>query len=251
MPVKQPLIELNHLEMDFPADDGTFKALENINLTLYKEEFVCILGQSGSGKSTLLRILAGLLEPTAGTVNFLKDDDPKRAIVFQNSNLLPWMNVIDNIALPLKIHGVDEVEARRQAEIWIERIGLTEFRNEWPQTISGGMRQRVAIARALIQQPELILLDEPFGALDAFTRDQMAVELLKMWEQYHPTMLMVTHSISEAVLLADRIVLFSKRPGHIVYELEIPFNRPRTAELRDQTEFFDLVKKLRGQLTAA
>ena len=249
--MKQPLIEIKSLDMEFPADDGKFKALEDINLTLYEEEFVCILGQSGSGKSTLLRILTGLLEPTNGSIRFLKDEDPKRAIVFQNSNLLPWMNVIDNIALPLKIHGVSETEARQQAEMWIERVGLTEFRNEWPQTISGGMQQRVAIARALIQQPELILLDEPFGALDAFTRDQMAVELLKVWEEFHPTMLMVTHSISEAVLLADRIVVFSKRPGHIIHEVEIPFARPRTAELRDRTEFFNMVKDLRNLITAS
>ncbi len=249
--MKQPLIEINNLGMEFPSDDGKFNALVDINLTLYEEEFVCILGQSGSGKSTLLRILTGLLEPTSGSIRFLKAEDPKRAIVFQNSNLLPWMNVIDNIALPLKIHGVNEAEARRQAETWIERIGLTEFRNEWPQTISGGMRQRVAIARALIQQPELILLDEPFGALDAFTRDQMALELLKVWENFHPTMLMVTHSISEAVLLADRVVVFSKRPGHIIHELKVPFARPRTAELRDRTEFFDLVKNLRNLLTAS
>ncbi|NMA11643.1 MAG: ABC transporter ATP-binding protein [Chloroflexi bacterium] len=237
--------------MEFPSDDGKFKALDDINLTLCEEEFVCILGQSGSGKSTLLRIVTGLLEPTSGSIRFLKEEDPKRAIVFQNSNLLPWMNVIDNIALPLKIHGVNENEARQQAETWIERVGLDEFSNEWPQTISGGMQQRVAIARALIQQPELILLDEPFGALDAFTRDQMALELLKVWEEFHPTMLMVTHSISEAVLLADRIVVFSKRPGYIIHELEIPFPRPRTAELRDRTEFFDLVKNLRNLLTAS
>ena len=249
--MKQPLIEITNLGMEFPSDDGKFKALDDINLTLCEEEFVCILGQSGSGKSTLLRIVTGLLEPTSGSIRFLKEEDPKRAIVFQNSNLLPWMNVIDNIALPLKIHGVNENEARQQAETWIERVGLDEFSNEWPQTISGGMQQRVAIARALIQQPELILLDEPFGALDAFTRDQMALELLKVWEEFHPTMLMVTHSISEAVLLADRIVVFSKRPGYIIHELEIPFPRPRTAELRDRTEFFDLVKNLRNLLTAS
>ncbi len=246
---KKPLVTVSGLSMIFPADDGSLDALSEINLTLYEEEFVCVIGPSGSGKSTLLRILANVLEPTSGRVIFNNSETPKRAIVFQSSNLLPWMKVIDNIALPLKIKGIPEEQALEEAAAWIRRVKLQGFENEWPQTLSGGMRQRVAIARALVQRPELLLMDEPFGSLDAFTRDQMGIELLETWQAFHPTVLMVTHSISEAVLLADRVLVFSDRPGHIIHEMKIPFGRPRDPELRDEMAFVDIVKRLRGMMS--
>ena len=246
--MRKVIASIENLGMTFPSENGGLQALSDINLTLYDREFVCIIGPSGSGKSTLLRILADVLVPTEGKVTFADGQNPNRAIVFQSSNLLPWMNVIQNIALPLKIRGADEKEALSQAGNWIRRVGLNGFEYEWPQNLSGGMKQRVAIARALVQQPELLLLDEPFGSLDALTRDQMGLELLKTWETFHPTVLMVTHSITEAVLLADRVAVFSKRPGQIIHELEIPFQRPRSPELRDEIKFLQVVKKLRGMI---
>ena len=243
-----PFVSITNLSMVFPSDKEGLHALDDINLTINEHEFVCIIGPSGSGKSTLLRILADVLTPTKGSVTFSGDQDPTRAIVFQSSNLMPWMDVLHNIALPLKIRGASEKESLDRAQDWIKRVELAGFEKEWPKNLSGGMKQRVAIARALIQEPQLFLLDEPFGALDALSRDQMALELLKTWEQLHPTVLMVTHSITEAVLLADRVVVFSQRPGHIRYEMKIPFTRPRRGELRDEVEFIHTVKSLRDMI---
>lgn len=231
--------------MRFPSDDEELEVLDHINLDLYPSEFACLIGPSGSGKSTLLRILANVLEPSSGTVTMGNGSPLTRAIVFQNYNLLPWNTVLQNIALPLMIRKIDKNEALRQAGEWVEKVGLSGFENEWPKNLSGGMAQRVAIARALIQRPKLLLLDEPFGALDALTREQMSVELMATWESVQTTVLMVTHSISEAVLLADRILVFQDRPGKIVEQLQIPFERPRSAQLRDTPEFTRTTRKLR------
>ncbi len=234
--------------MRFPADDGDLEVLDGINLELHAHEFACLIGPSGSGKSTLLRILANVLEPTSGTIEMQNEDSLKRAIVFQNYNLLPWYTVIQNIALPLQIQGADKTAALNEAGAWVEKVGLGGFENEWPKNLSGGMAQRVAIARALIQKPELLLLDEPFGALDALTREQMSLELMATWEEVHTTVLMVTHSISEAVLLADRILIFQDRPGKVVEQLDIPFERPRTGQLRDTLEFTQTTRRLREMI---
>ncbi len=231
--------------MRFPSDEGELEVLENIDLDLYPREFACLIGPSGSGKSTLLRILADVLEPTSGTITIRNGAPFTRAIVFQSYNLLPWNTVIQNIALPLLIRKVDKAEALRQAGEWVEKVGLSGFENEWPKNLSGGMAQRVAIARALIQKPKLLLLDEPFGALDALTREQMSLELMATWESVQTTVLMVTHSISEAVLLSDRILVFQDRPGKIVEQLRIPFERPRTGQLRDTPEFTRTTRQLR------
>ena len=244
------LLEAKHIQMTFfdTKDDG-LHVLDDISLTLKKKEFVCLIGPSGSGKSTLVRILGGLLEPTGGELVYPDGKEPEpRAIVFQNSNLLPWLSTVDNVALPLLVHGVPKKEARREAENWLQLFGLGDFANEWPNNLSGGMAQRVAIARALIQKPQLLLMDEPLGALDAMTREQISLELMAFREQIDATVLMVTHSISEALLLSDRILIYSGRPARIIDEMKIPFSRPRQPELRDTIEFMSMAKVVRKKI---
>lgn len=246
---KQLLLEASHLGMTFPSKTGGLHVLGDISLKLYQHEFVCIIGPSGAGKSTLIRILGGLLKQTSGEVIYPEGKEPDPcAVVFQNSNLLPWMRTVDNIALPLIIHGTPKAQALKEAERWLEIIGLREFAGEWPNNLSGGMAQRVAIARALIQKPQLLLMDEPLGSLDAMTREQISLELMSFREQIDATVLMVTHSISEALLLSDRILLYSERPARIVDEIPVPFQRPRKPELRDDPEFLEMIRLLRGKL---
>ena len=248
---KEILLEANHIQMTFASKDGGLDVLKDISLKLYKQEFVCIIGPSGSGKSTLVRILGGLLEPTGGELIYPEGKEPDpRAIVFQSSNLLPWLSTIDNVALPLLVHGTSKKEAHAEAKAWLDQFGLGEFADEWPNNLSGGMAQRAAIARALIQKPQLLLMDEPLGALDAMTREQIALELELMAyrEQIDATVLMVTHSISEALLLSDRILIYSGRPACIVEEVVVPFPRPRSPELRDTVEFMAMQNVLRKKL---
>lgn len=242
------ILRAEHLGMVFPSESGENRALKDIELTLWEKEFVCIVGPSGSGKSTLLRILAGVLEQSSGSISYPSGEAFTRSIVFQDSNLMPWMNTLENIALPLLIQGMPRRQALVQAHQWLKRIGLEGFEKEWPRNLSGGMAQRVALARALIQEPRLLLLDEPFGALDAMTREQISVELLHTWEQLDNTVLMVTHSISEAILLSDRVLVYSERPGRIVDEMSIPFSHPRDPDLRDTPAFLSLSKTLRKKV---
>lgn len=244
------LLEASHLSMTFPSKSGGLHVLEDISLKLRRQEFVCIIGPSGSGKSTLIRILGGLLQQTSGELHWAEGREPNpRAIVFQNSNLLPWMRTAENIALPLMIRGMAKDRALKEAEHWLEIIGLGGFGNEWPNNLSGGMAQRVAIARALIQNPELLLMDEPLGSLDAMTREQVSLELMSFRERINATVLMVTHSISEALLLSDRILVYSSRPARILEEIPVPFERPRKPELRDTSEFLAMSRALREKLT--
>ncbi len=247
-----PFLQIEQLEMTFPGEDGGLTALKDLTLSLASQEFVCVLGPSGSGKSTLLRVLAGLLEPTSGTVHFAPTNGsgrpPRISLVFQQANLMPWRTAIENITLPLELKGVELPEARSRAREWISRTGLQGFENAWPQDISGGMAQRVALARALIQDPDLLLLDEPFGALDALTRERMGVELLRLWQAERKTVLMVTHSIAEALLLSDRVLVLTPRPGHIGGELRVPLKRPRREEMRYTPEFGRLARRLRSAI---
>jgi NitT/TauT family transport system ATP-binding protein len=243
------LLEAVHIKKTFASKEGELHVLDDISLKLYRKEFVCIIGPSGSGKSTLVRILGGLLEPTSGQLIYPdgKEPDP-RAVVFQNSNLLPWLKTADNVALPLLIRGIPHDEALAEAGRWLEIIGLQDFADEWPKNLSGGMAQRVAIARALIQKPELLLMDEPLGSLDAMTREQISLELVSFRERIDATVLMVTHSISEALLLSDRVLIYSGRPARIIEEIKVPFARPRSPELRDSVEFLALTRILRKKL---
>ena len=244
------LLEARHLSMTFPSKTGGLHVLHDLSLRLYRHEFVCIIGPSGSGKSTLIRILGGLLQQTSGELIYAdgKEPDP-RAIVFQNSNLLPWLRTAENIALPLMIRGVPKAQALKEAERWLEIIGLRDFAGEWPNNLSGGMAQRVAIARALIQRPQLLLMDEPLGSLDAMTREQISLELMAFREKIDAAVLMVTHSISEALLLSDRVLVYSDRPARILEEISVPFSRPRSPELRDDPEFLKMTRELREKLS--
>lgn len=255
-------VDVRNVSMSFAGNEGAFMAIRDVNLTVAPSEFVCVLGPSGSGKSTLLRILAGILEATRGSVSITSGESDvaandmsgktrRSALVFQNSNLLPWFSVIDNVMLPLKVHGVPDAEARAKAADWLAKVGLRDVENECPATLSGGMAQRVAIARALIQEPDLLLLDEPFGALDAMTRETLSEELLRTWETVRPSVVMVTHSISEAVLLADRVVIFSGAPGTVVSEIEIDLPRPRLSELRYEKQFIEITRRIRAEISGA
>jgi NitT/TauT family transport system ATP-binding protein len=235
-------------------------ALSDINLKVEREEFIALVGQSGCGKTTLLRILAGLIQPTEGEVRIdgtsvwqgAKRDDralAKLGLVFQDANLFPWYSVIDNIALPLRLRGMDKKERRTRANEMAELVGLSGFERAYPRELSGGMRQRVAIARALSYNPEILLMDEPFGALDAMTRDKMNLELQRISLATKATVVFVTHSITEAVFLADRVVLLSARPGQIKSVTTIGIPRPRTLDAQTDPGFQENVRELRHQLT--
>lgn len=220
---------IEHVNQSFPQAKGNpLHVLEDVNLTLREEEFVALVGPSGCGKSTMLNICAGLLSPTSGTVKFIHadpDKEPRVSIVFQETGLMPWRNVYDNIAFGLEAgHVLPKNEWKKRIDHYISLVGLSGFEKAYPHQLSGGMRQRVGIARALAVSPDLLLMDEPFSALDAQTRIIMQEELVSLWEKTKLTTLYVTHNIQEAVMLADRVVLLSRRPGKIknILEIKIP-----------------------------
>ncbi|GEL23091.1 ABC transporter ATP-binding protein [Pseudonocardia sulfidoxydans NBRC 16205] len=223
-------------------------ALEGVDLTVAAGEFVAVVGRSGCGKSTLLRILAGLLEPTRGTVDVTGGSDGV-GMVFQEPNLFPWYSVRDNVALPLRLSGVDSAARRARAAELCHDVGLAGFEEAAPHELSGGMRQRAALARALIRDPTILLMDEPFGALDALTRDEMVADLADLHAASGATVVFVTHSIPEAVQLAERVVLLTPRPGRVHTVVDVPLPHPR----RDTTEpgFQDVVRQVRDALEAA
>ncbi len=241
-------ISLRHVGMSFQDRHGQLDVLDDITANVQPQEFLCVLGPSGCGKTTLLRLLAGLLKPSQGEIVFAGERAGRIGLVFQQSNLMPWRTVMDNILLPLEMRGVPQDEAREKAGELIELVGLEEFTAVWPEALSGGMAQRVAIARALIQDPDLLLLDEPFGSLDALTREKMGAELLRIWQARRKTVVMVTHSIGEALLLADRVLVLSARPARVVLELEVGLPRPRGEEARYSAQFQELAKKLRNAI---
>jgi NitT/TauT family transport system ATP-binding protein len=259
LPEGEAEIELRGVSKLFKSRSRETLALTDINLGIRKEEFVTLVGQSGCGKTTMLRILAGLIQPTTGEVRIKdrslwrgnsRDESALRqlGLVFQDANLFPWYTVEDNISLPLALRKVDKKERHRRAHELGELVGLTGFEKALPRELSGGMRQRVAIARALSYDPEILLMDEPFGALDAMTRDKMNMELQRIAEATNATVVLVTHSIAEAVFLADRVVLLSARPGRIRSITEIPAKRPRQLEVTAEPGFQDRVVDLRHQL---
>ena len=249
------ILVAHDLTMKYAGTNGGMPALERVSLSVRPHEFVCIVGPSGCGKTTLLRLLSGLLIPTSGRVEFEGQPlvGPRRRIgfVFQQANLMPWRNVLDNIALPLELQGVELETRRERARDLIELVGLQGFESALPRDLSGGMAQRVAIARALSHQPELLLLDEPFGSLDALTRERMASELMRIWSRRAVTVIMVTHSISEAVLLADRVFVLGPRPGSVRLEVEIPLARPRTLDMTYTREFGAVADRIRQAIESA
>jgi NitT/TauT family transport system ATP-binding protein len=244
--------QISHL---YPGPNGGVLALDDVTLGLSRESFVCLVGPSGCGKSTLLRILAGLLAPTSGRA--LLDGQPithaqrRIGIVFQKANLMPWRTVYGNLTLPLELAGLPSAERERRAQSMLELTGLQGFADTYPAALSGGMAQRVAIGRALIHYPEVLLMDEPFGSLDALTREQMSEELLRIWAKHRKTMLMVTHSIPEAVLLADRVLVMSPRPGRLVADVAIPLPRPRSLDVLHRPDFVALTEQLRHNIQSS
>lgn len=239
-----PILTVRDLGVTFPDGNGGLHALASASFTVYPRQFVCVLGPSGSGKSTLLRILAGLLRPTSGSCVF-SSSLPRIGMVFQQSNLMPWRSVLENITLPLELDGVHPDQRRSRARELIDLVGLQGFEHNWPRDLSGGMAQRVAIARSLVHDPDILLLDEPFGSLDALTRERMWTELLRIWQHRRKTVLMVTHSISEALFLADRVLVLTQRPGRIKLDLQVDLPRPRTDEMRYTAYFGEQARKLK------
>jgi NitT/TauT family transport system ATP-binding protein len=248
----QPILKIMHLSHAFPNHNGGLHALEDITFEVYPDQFVCVLGPSGSGKTTLLRILAGLLSPSQGEVvfeNSARQTAPHGVgMVFQKANLMPWRSVLENILLPLEIQHLPHSEALAKAKTLVELVGLSGFEDSLPRDLSGGMAQRVAIARALIHEPDLLLLDEPFGSLDALTRERMGSELTRIWQARRKTVIMVTHSISESLLLADRVLVLSPRPGHVRLDLPVNFSRPREEDIRYTPAFSDLARRVRAAI---
>lgn len=247
MPVS--ILTTDKLGVTFPDGNGGLHALGEVSFSIAPREFVCVLGPSGSGKSTLLRALAGLVKPTHGRFSFDSLDSPPRiGFVFQQATLMPWRTVLENILLPLELENVPAEQAREQAQEMVELVGLQGFENALPRDLSGGMAQRVALSRALIHHPDILLLDEPFGSLDALTRERMWTELSRLWQARQTTVLMVTHSISEALFLADRVLVLSARPGKIKLDLAVDLPRPREDEMRYTEHFGRLARRLKDAI---
>ncbi len=234
---------VENLRLAYPnaADHGGFLALEDVNFQIGDGEFVTIVGPSGCGKSTLLMLIAALLKPNTGSISLngtpVATPGPDRALVFQDFALLPWRTVLKNVELGLELKGMGAEERHEVARKYVSMVGLRAFENHYPHQLSGGMRQRVGIARALSVAPEILLMDEPFGALDAQIRQVMGSELLRIWERDRKTILFVTHDIDEAIYLADRVIVMSASPGRVVREIKIPLPRPRGLDIRNSPEF--------------
>jgi len=244
----QPILTVKDLNVVFPDNNGGLHALEDISFEVLPQEFICFLGPSGSGKTTLLRTLAGLLRPSSGNVKFIQHQQPKIGMVFQQANLMPWRSVMDNIKLPLELEGLDTSTARIKAQEMVDLVGLNGFEDAWPRDLSGGMAQRVALARALVHDPDLLLLDEPFGSLDAITRERMWTELSRIWQMRRKTVIMVTHSINESLFLADRVLVLTQRPGTIKFDVNVDLPRPRKDDIRYTPHFGKLARKLRNAI---
>jgi NitT/TauT family transport system ATP-binding protein len=251
-PVGEPILQIKHLSTIFPDGNNGLHALDDISFSVYAEQFVSVLGPSGSGKTTLLRILSGLLPPTQGEVLFgnsaLKAPRHGVGMVFQKANLMPWRTVLENILLPLEIQYVPHAIAMSKAQALVDLVGLAGFEASLPRDLSGGMAQRVAIARALIHEPDLLLLDEPFGSLDALTRERMGTELIRIWQARRKTVIMVTHSISESLFLADRVLVLSPRPGRLRLDLTVDLPRPREDDIRYTPAFSALARRVRAAI---
>jgi NitT/TauT family transport system ATP-binding protein len=230
-------LEIKGVNKRFVTKNKETYTLDNINLSIKKGEFVCLLGPSGCGKSTLLNIMAGLLKPSDGIVslngNEVKEVGPDKAMMFQESALFPWLRVVDNVEFGMKMAGIPKDERREKALTYLKMVHLTKFQNSFIHELSGGMRQRVALARALTLDSELLLMDEPFSALDSQTKSILQLELQKIWWETKKTIVFVTHNVEEAVLLGDRVIVMSANPGRIKREFKIELARPREAQSID------------------
>lgn len=238
---REVILEVRGLDKRYGTAHGEVSALRGIDFTIHRREFVCVIGASGCGKSTLIRILAGLEAPSGGRV--LLDGRPvqgpgrDRGVVFQGYSLFPWLTVKKNVMFGLEMGGRGRDESERDALTWLDLVGLARFADAYPHQLSGGMRQRVAIARALVNQPRILLMDEPFGALDAQTRCRMQSHLLEIWKNIDITVLFITHDLDEAIYLADRILVLKPHPGEVEDFIEVPVPRPRSAQQFTSPEF--------------
>ncbi len=240
-------LHIHNVSKVYRSDGHDVVAIDEIDLKIRNEEFATILGPSGCGKSTLLRIVAGLTKPTRGAVKLDEDvisgPGQDRGMVFQSYTLFPWLTVRENVQFGLGISGTPKAKQREIAQEFVEKVGLEGFEQTYPKGLSGGMKQRVAIARALANNPAILLLDEPFGALDAQTRSLMQELLTQVWEELHKTILFVTHDVEEAIFLSDRVFVMTARPGKIKAEIDIPLERPRNYELKSTEAFLDLKRQ--------
>ena len=246
------IVKIDHVEKIYQGRSGEVVALNGVDMEIRENEFVCVVGPSGCGKSTLLNIIAGLERPTSGRVcvkgKEVVNPGSERGVIFQQYALFPWLTVKKNVKFGLKLRGVKEPELSVIADKYIRLVGLEEFGDSYPKELSGGMKQRVAIARAYAVNPEILLMDEPFGALDAQTRTQLQTELLETWEKEKKTCFFITHDVEEAIILAQRVVIMSARPGRVkeIVPVNIPY--PRTQETKMTKEFLDLKVHVWGQV---
>ena len=253
---RRTVIEAGNLSLTFQTADGPVYALSEVDLTVKHGDFVSLIGPSGCGKTTLLRVIADLEQPTSGTVtvNGVSPDKARRdrayGYVFQAPALYAWRTIERNVTLPLEIMGVDAAERRRRVEHYLDLVNLSGFEKKYPWQLSGGMQQRASIARALSFDPEVLLMDEPFGALDEIVRDHLNEQLLRLWDKTDKTVVFVTHSIPEAVFLSTRIVVMSPRPGRIIDVIETDFARDRTLDIRETPEFLEVAHRVREGLRA-
>lgn len=247
-----PKLEVRNLFKAFPNRGKQLMALQNINLHVYPGEFVCIVGASGCGKSTLLNIIAGLTPPSSGQVLVDSESVPgpgaDRGMVFQHFSLFPWLTVADNIGFGLQLRRIPRKEIQQRIDYYLDVVNLTQFARSYPKQLSGGMKQRVAIARALANEPEVLLMDEPFGALDAQTKEQMQQFVLELWEKTRITVLTITHDVEEAIFLSQRIYVMSARPGQIKEEIHVDLPAHRDLEIKLSPEFIEIKRRLIGGL---
>lgn len=245
-------VKIDNVVKIFSGRSGEMTALNGVSLDIFDNEFICVVGPSGCGKSTLLNIIAGLLEPTSGKVycdgKEVTGTGSERGVVFQQYALFPWLTVRKNVIFALEMRGIKGKEAKEKAMEYLEMVDLAKFAESYPKELSGGMKQRVAIARAYAAEPDVLLMDEPFGALDAQTRTQLQSELLETWEKHNKTCFFITHDVDEAIILAQRVVIMSARPGRIkeIVDINIPY--PRTQETKMTKEFMDIRNHIWSQV---
>ncbi len=251
--MSKPILVAEGIEKSYLSREGELRALKDVSFEVFEGEFVSLVGPSGCGKTTLLRIMGGLLAPEKGAVRIdgqvLTEPRQEIGFVFQNPTLMPWRTVFKNVILPLEVQGNNGDEYEKLALELLGLVGLLGFENSYPHELSGGMQQRVAIARALVYEPSILLMDEPFGSLDAITRGQMNLELLRIWRATGKTIVMVTHNIQEAIFLADRVLIMSARPGHIQASVPVSLPRPRHSDMFYADDFATLFHRIRDMIS--
>ena len=245
----RPVIEIKGVSKTYKTQDGEVPSLQPLDFDIQDGEFLVVVGPSGCGKSTLLKLIAGLLPPTQGEIRVegrvVASPHRDVGIVFQSALLLPWRRVLENVMMPVEVKGLPVEEYRKRALDLIKMVGLDGFERKYPWQLSGGMQQRAAICRALVHDPKIVLMDEPFGALDAMTRERMNVELMRIQRETGKTVLLITHSIPEAVFLADRVLVMTERPGSIAAIYDVPLPRPRSLDAMADPVFTELVQRIR------